>query len=197
MRDNWTILGTLDTTGSFYHSRLICGSSRNPRLRDLLVRSSLPLNPNFGKVGKSQNICTTTDCKYCNSIDISGQIFSKKVGRKFSSKRKVCCKSHNIVYCLTCKICGLQYVGQTKRTFHERLYEHFRDILNKTPDKPLGRHFDLPSHSPDVTQIRSHILAFITKPSNTSAALQMRLKFERDWIYRLRTNLPHGLNALD
>ena len=97
----------------------------------------------------------------------------------------------------TCKICGLQYVGQTKRTFHERLYEHFRDILNKTPDKPLGRHFDLPSHSPDVTQIRSHILAFITKPSNTSAALQMRLKFERDWIYRLRTNLPHGLNALD
>ena len=53
------------------------------------------------------------------------------------------------------------------------------------------------NHSPNVHLVTSHILAFITKPSNTSAALQMRLKFERDWIYRLRTNLPHGLNAMD
>ena len=73
----------------------------------------------------------------------------------------------------------------------------FKDVQNKNPDKPLGRHFALPSHSPDVTNIRSHILAFITKPSHTNAALKMRLKFERDWIYRLRTLLPHGLNALD
>ena len=72
------------------------------------------------------------------------------------------------------------------------------EIIQKLDlSKPLGRHFTLPNHTPDVNHITSHILAFITKPSNTSAAQQMRLKFEREWIYRLRTNLPHGLNAMD
>ena len=72
LRKNWSILGTSDLTQSLYQSRLICGASRNPRLRDILVRSSLPLNPHFGKTGKSQNICTTPSCKYCHSLDISG-----------------------------------------------------------------------------------------------------------------------------
>ena len=93
--------------------------------------------------------------------------------------------------------CGLQYVGQTKRTFHERLYEHFHDIQNKDLTKPLGWHFALPNHTPDITWVTSHILAFITKPSNASAAQEMRLKFERDWIFRLQTSLSHGLNAMD
>ena len=197
LRKNWTILGSSDLTSSLFQSRLICGASRNPRLRDMLVRSSLPLNPQFGKTGKSKNICTNTSCKYCHSLDTTGQIRSNKLGRNFPSKHSVCCKSHNLVYCLTCNICGLQYVGQTKRTFHLRLYEHFRDIQKLDLSKPLGRHFTLPNHTPDVNHITSHILAFITKPSNTSAAQQMRLKFEREWIYRLRTNLPHGLNAMD
>ena len=197
LKKNWTILGTSDFTSSLFQSRLICGASRNPRLRDMLVRSSLPLNPQFGKTGKSKNICTNTSCKYCHSLDTTGQIRSNKLGRNFPSKHSVCCKSHNLVYCLTCNICGLQYVGQTKRTFHLRLYEHFRDIQKLDLSKPLGRHFTLPNHTPDVNHITSHILAFITKPSNTSAAQQMRLKFEREWIYRLRTNLTHGLNAMD
>ena len=197
LRRNWTILGTSDTTSDLYQSDLTCGASRNPRLRDILVRSSIPLKPTFGKKGKSTNVCHIAQCKYCVNIDTSGQIKSKKLRRNFPAKFQVCCKSHNLVYCLTCKICGLQYVGQTKRTFHERLYEHFRDIQNKDPTKPLGRHFALPNHTPDTKLVTSHILAFITKPSNTSAAQQMRLKIEREWIFRLRTNLPHGLNAMD
>ena len=114
----------------------------------------------------------------------------KKLRRNFPAKTQVCCKSHNLVYCLTCGICGLQYVGQTKRTLHEKLYEHFRDIQNKDPTKPLGQHFALPNHTPDTTQVTSHILAFITKPSNTSAAQEI----DREWIFRLRTSL---LNAMD
>ena len=197
LRKNWSILGTSDLTQSLHQSRLICGASRNPRLRDILVRSSLPLNSHFGKTGKSHDICTTPSCKYCHSLDTSGQIKSHTLKRNFPAKHSICCKSHNLLYCITCNVCGLQYVGQTKCTFHVRLYEHFKDVQNKDSTKPRGRHFTLPNHSPNVHHITSHILAFITKPSNTSAALQMRLKFEREWIYRLRTNLPHGLNAMD
>ena len=125
----------------------------------------------------------TAHCKYCANIDTSGQIKSKRLKRNFPAKSQVCCKSHNLVYCLTCTICGLQYVGQTKRTFHERLYEHFRVIQNKDLTKPLGRHFALPNHSPDTTRVTSHILAFITKtqqyqcsPRNASQ-IRARLDF--------------------
>ena len=83
--------------------------------------------------------------------------------------------------------------------FHLNMFSRIQLAISQYwfRSKPLGRHFTLPNHTPDVNHITSHILAFITKPSNTSAAQQMRLKFEREWIYRLRTNLPHGLNAMD
>ena len=48
-----------------------------------------------------------------------------------------------------------------------------------------------------LKNVESHILSFITKPGNTNAALTMRLKFELQWIFRLRTSLPHGLNSMD
>ena len=35
------------------------------------------------------------------------------------------------------------------------------------------------------------------KKNDTSAALQTRLKFGRDWIFRILTNLPHGPNMMD
>lgn len=197
MQNNWDIMGSSDKTRDLYHSKLTCGSRRNPRLRDLLVRSSIPIPPSHGKSGKISNRCSTANCKYCENLDTSGQIFSTVLARHFPAKHNVSCRSHNVVYCLTCLICKLQYVGQTKRTFHERLYEHQRNIRQRNVDEPLGRHFCLPGHDSNPNNVKSHILAFITKPSDTNEALNMRLKFERDWIYRLRTSLPHGLNAMD
>ena len=87
--------------------------------------------------------------------------------------------------------------GRNQKTLQRRLYEHLRDIGNGDQNKPLGRHFLFPQHNKDTSKISAHILSFISMPSDTSAALQMRLKFERDWIFQIRTNLPHGLNAMD
>ena len=53
LRRNWAILGTSDITSDLYDSKLTCGARRNPRLRGLLVCSSIPLKPTFGKKGKS------------------------------------------------------------------------------------------------------------------------------------------------
>ena len=111
----------------------------------------------------------TAHCKYCANINTSGQIKSKKLKRNFPAKSQVCCKSHNLVYCLTCTICDLQYVGQTKRTFHERLYEHFRDIQNKDLTKPLWRHFL-------VTLLTPHGSRFISWRSLPNPAILVQPK---------------------
>ena len=42
-----------------------------------------------------------------------------------------------------------------------------------------------------------NILSFVTKPRHTLEAKNMRLKFERSWVHKLRTPLPYGLNGMD
>ena len=195
---NWDLLGTSEATRELYESKIVFGYRRNPRLRDLLVRSSIPLTENnYGHTGKRSHECTAENCIYCSSLDTTGRIISHSVKKSFMSKKNVTCKSHNVVYCLQCQTCGKQYVGQTKRTIHERLREHFRNVRNGTLDDPIGRHFNSDAHNGEITQIKVYILAFITPPSNSSDALRMRLRVENSWIYRLRTSLPLGLNAMD
>ena len=43
--------------------------------------------------------------------------------------------------------CGKQYIGETYRTFGERMNEHLRYIKNQSKyDEPKGRHFNLPGY---------------------------------------------------
>ena len=170
VRHNWSLLGTSNKTTHLFNCRLVYGASGNPRLRDKLVNSSILIPPKYGQIGKiSLNDYNTDNCEYCGYLDKSGQIRSHSLKRKFPAKKNICCKSHNIVYCLTCKICGLQYVGETKRTLQRRLYEHLPRYRwsKQTP----GTTFLLPKHNKDTSKISAHILSFMSKPSDTSAAL--------------------------
>ena len=202
INDNWHLLGTSDTTRSLHETRVVHGSRRNKTLRDHLVSSSIPLEGltgkhKFGLQGKHSHECPTNDCVYCDSLDTTGKIISHSTSKTHWTKTNVTCRSHNIVYCLQCTTCGKQYVGQTKRTFRERLYEHFRNIRNANNDDPIGRHFTDLHHTGEVKQVKTFILAFITPPSHTADATQLRLRVENEWIYRLRSSLPLGLNSMD
>ena len=196
--NNWQMLGTSNITNHLYEKKVTYAHNRNPRLRDLLVRSNIPLKkPEPGTSGKRSHQCDRSDCIYCATLDTSGEITSFSIKKSFRCKRNVTCQSHNVVYCLECKTCGLQYVGMTKRTFHERLREHFRNITKNNNHDPIGRHWNSINHRGNPEDVKSYILSFITAPSDTQAALQMRLRFENQWVYRLRTSLPHGLNSMD
>ena len=56
---------------------------------------------------------------------------SKVTGKQKNIFCTVDCKSANIIYSLECSVCGLQYVGESKQPFHERLHEHISDVSNK------------------------------------------------------------------
>ena len=49
----------------------------------------------------------------------------------------------------TCKKCGLQFVGETKRPFSNRIYEHTRSVLmdKEKVSTPVSRHFPQNNHS--------------------------------------------------
>ena len=108
-----------------------------------------------------------------------------------------------------CKTCEKQYVGQTKRTILERFQGHCgkitayqkrrkeEPILFRQLDKDaVGTHFSADNHHGTKDLIIS-VLAFITIPPQSEAALRYRLKVEKDWIHRMRCPAPQGLNILD
>ena len=127
----------------------------------------------------------------------SGNIFSTTTKKRHNAKFNVCCNSSNLIYCLTCGTCEKQYVGMTKRKLKQRLYEHLRSIRQGNLNDPIGRHFSKVPHNSDPSKVKVHVLSFITHPPDSRTALNMRLRFELDWIHRLRTTLPRGLNAMD
>ena len=87
---------------------------RRPKiLKDNLVRAKLC------RVDSEKTLCVTTclrpnTCRYCPKLNTDGRILCSASGRTYMSRYNMSCCSSNLIYCMTCKRCGIQYVGQTK-----------------------------------------------------------------------------------
>ena len=103
------------------------------------------------------------------------------------------CITKNIIYLLTCNICKIQYIGETKRSFIIRLKEHLDDIRLKW-DKPLSNH--IKSHTESQAHITFHIIECIRKDPILPETTDFRKKRQIFWIYSLKTHYPLGLNTL-
>jgi hypothetical protein len=112
------------------------------------------------------------------------------------------------VYCISCKVCGKQYVGQTKRKLAERFQGHFYNISLASEKSTLtekhvkankdavGMHFNMHTHNGNQDMSIS-ILEFISLPPDSQRANDLRLKVEKHWIHKLRCPQPLGLNIMD
>ena len=104
------------------------------------------------------------------------------------------CNSQNVVYLITCKACGLQYVGSTKTKFRVRYNNYHtanrKHLIKKVNQQQLHDHFDRPGHSGwsdfDFTLI------------DQGATVREARKRERFWQYKLETFGPEdGLNECE
>jgi hypothetical protein len=191
--DNWPLLGMSNITNHLYESRVTYGHRRCKSLRDHLIRAKITQNkPNK----KTKAICKTKHCTYCPKIDTTGQITSSLTGRQYSSKHNVSCKSSNLIYCITCKTCKKQYVGQTKNRLIDRFGSHFYHIKKKNKFLPVARHFNQTDHH-QLADIEIHIVDFIYCHPDSPESSKLRDKIEKNWILRLRTSAPYGINTMD
>ena len=89
------------------------------------------------------------------------------------------CLTTSDIYCIQCKTCSKQYIGQTSNSICERFYGHLNDIRNKARFKPIPQHFSSEGHSiNDVT---------ITGVRKTVANTNVRLGTEEALIHHLKT----------
>ena len=164
----------------------------------------------FAQPNLLRNKCIArTQCNYCPLLNTSGTITCHVTKKQFICKMNITCRSSNLVYCISCKTCGKQYVGQTKRTILERFQGHFNKIkkcqtgrredpilLRQQEKDAVGTHFSAEDHHGEEDLIIS-VLAFITSHPQSKHALDHRLKVEKEWIHRLRCPAPTGLNIFD
>jgi hypothetical protein len=199
--DTWPLIGRSHNTEYLYTKQVTFGNRRSQNLRDILIHAKLPdlketpsrpLSQSKNKACKARTVC-----RYCPKLDKSGTITSNTTGRNYTAMKNITCNSNNLIYCISCKTCKKQYVGQTLSSIKERFKCHFTSITAPDLDNPIGRHFQPSNGHHRLMDITIHILEFIIAPDRTPAGQRLRDENERKWIHRLVTTAPFGLNLAD
>ena len=121
-------------------------------------------------------------------MDTNTVFTSKSTGESYRIRNRITCQSVNAVYLISCRVCGIQYVGQTSTTINTRIRNHLYDILHGNIEKPVARHFTSPGHNADDVTV----IGIATNVNN----INRRLRTEDSWIRILRTRQPEGLNLI-
>ena len=152
---------------------------------------------NLSLIPRSElKFCFDPNCLVCSCINHAGFIESTTNGEIFACLSNACCQIRNLIYVIECGECGKQYVGQTQRTLRQRILEHINDI-NHGCRTFLGRHIN--SHDNwnfEDPNISIWVLEIVHQlpENNSDLSLAMRRTKETQWISKLGTAWPYGLN---
>ena len=165
----------------------LVGFRKGKSLKDMLVRAKVPtLGDNKGQ----SEPCLGKRCGVCPFVKNTSEFVCKN-GKKYNIRSSIMnCSSSNVVYLLTCKRCGIQYVGSCTTPFRAR-FSNYKSCnkyhKEKTvPQQELHNHFDLPGHN--------GFEDFEYTLIDQGDSLESVRKRERFWQYKLNTFLPNGLN---
>ena len=160
---------------------------RPPNIRDKLIRAKVPPTEQRPK----RNIVGMTKCRNC---PICPFIMEGKTVKSTASKfsidinKPVNCQSRNILYCIQCDRCRVQYIGESERTLQERFSEHKGYAQNNKSNKSTGEHFSQRGH-----RISDMKVTIIEKMFNSDPAFRK----EREKFYIMKMNSKYkGLNKI-
>ncbi len=78
------------------------------------------------------------------------------MGREYRGPKKYTCNTRNVIYLITFRKCGKQYVGEPYRTFTERMNEHIEYIRRKELGITTGEHYNSPDHT--INDMKMHVI---------------------------------------
>ena len=164
-------------------------------------RSALELSiPGSSKWGYSH--CEphrkTNRCIACKSTEPLENIQSGSTECIYPVQGNFNCYSNNVIYVVTCKLCDMQYVGETERPVRNRFLEHRRATINHDETNAVAKHFM--THHQNTTITRSYVpisISPIEQINNQGTREENKLKrLDREyfWIDTLGTEIPYGMN---
>ena len=85
--------------------------------------------------------CGDKRCNTCKLGTFGTSINITQTRNTFNIKQGMTCKSTNVIYCVTCKKCWAQYIGETEQELHARQRGHLADIKSNKSGVPYVDHF--------------------------------------------------------
>ena len=161
-----------------------------PSLRDLLARAEVPptINSSVPPIQHGMFRCTYR-CVTCQEHVLESDFFkSHSTGAHHKIRGHITCTTSNIMYLISCRIYGIQYIGETKKSLRKWFYGQRSTVKTHKLDTSCGPTLNLPNHS-----ISDMILQGIEALANRRESV--RLSREKMWIRRVHTIHPHGLNV--
>ncbi len=163
-------------------------------LSDHLVRAKCPKQPSTitttPKKNPNMHPCKTPwNCRFCPKKQHRGKFQSSKTKRKYKSPPYTC-NTRNVVYLITCNKCKIQYVGETYRSFKERMTEHERYVRRKVYSQATGIHFNTRGHC--LGHMNYEVIFCLWKKPERNDPV--RINKEIQWMEQLKTFKPDGLN---
>ena len=134
-------------------------------------------------------------CKTCFHI-VEGDSFTSNITNvKYnvvSPNSDMDCSTRNVIYLITCRKCGVQYVGKTSQTLRCRLNNH-HNRLKQLCDIYLYNHFNSDGHS--LYDILLMPIEEVSLSQNDNISLSSKLLLREEFWYReLCCIYPYGLN---
>ncbi len=202
---NWDLISLPPYDLNIDPTRVKVGHRRCPNLKEKLCSATIDYPPSNDYItrrtnqwdpNRAPNKCNKRNCTYCPLIKHHGRVISHITGRTYHAPMGATCMSNNLVYLITCTKCLAQYVGETQRPLHKRIYEHLYSIRTKK-DTPVAAHFNRPGH--DTSNIQFEVASFVYSyaPPTSDEGIKIRRTVEKLWIHRMKTNRPPGLNIQD
>ena len=192
--DNWGILKYSDLCTKALPEEPLFATRKNTNLKDLLIRSRMtPVTQTPGTVPNPWPNCKIRNCDVCPPIKLNNKAISTVTSKQYTIPTYTQCSTTNVIYLLTCSVCKLQYVGETKNSFRRRFLDH-KGYIRRNENQPTATH--IKSHRDPNAHYIPQILEVIKKDPSLPDTTSFRKKREVFWIYKLRTLLPRGLNKL-
>ncbi len=138
---------------------------------------------------KCTQACSKTRCGTCAYINNQKEVISSTTGYGIKLQYDCTCETKNVVYLLSCKKCGMQYVGETKRSLRQRFGEHKNSVKKNVLNTLLVKHFNLNGHTyDDMTILVLHTI------DEGEYGKSKHTLCEDYYIRLLNTAYPFGLN---
>ena len=153
--------------------------SRGLNLKDILIKGTLE----DIQQTRGTTPCGKTRCKTCDHIQVGKTI--KKDQEKYQIRGSFTCLSRNVIYLLTCSICGKRYIGETEQTLNGRCRGHESNMRNNN-NNIVSTYYKQYNHTSE-----DYLVTAIDKETDYNK----RLRLEEAWTILLETMYPKGINS--
>ena len=178
------------------------GNNDGVRVRGISNINDIYMDLGDGSISRVRKCNSRHGCLTCPVLSPCDYIVSSVTHRKYkviNHDLDFCdCSSSNLIYLIICDKCGVQYVGQTAQQLRKRISKHRNDIARGRGSCPfLIKHFNkgnCKGANFHVQVVEKFIGTGRTNGAVDASLVSSRRDRETEWMLKLRTVFPYGLN---